>query len=182
MNVIHTQQTGAATLTGGSDAVLSTPMSLKSAVRLLPVLAAAALSACSSTPGPGFTKVKIYRLDPDKEINAVEPSVRFEQRHYLYGAVTREQIEARRGNYYKFFWSVEDPARPVRIRFEYRQSTTGFTTHTKVVDIPKVEKTNITEIGVVGEEFRSRGKVLAWRAVLLQDGKQVAETKSFLWE
>ena len=48
-------------------------MSFRSFLRLLPVLALAALSSCASKP-QGFTKVKIYRLNQmDRVIAAFNP-------------------------------------------------------------------------------------------------------------
>lgn len=148
---------------------------------MLPVLAAAAVSACASKP-QGFTKVKIYRLNPNARIVSVDPSIPFELRHYLYGAVTNEDREARRGNYYTFFWNTQDTTQPAKIRFEYLQSATGFAKKQKLVEIDKVAHSNITQITVVGEEFHKDGKVLAWRATLIQGGKEIAQEKSALWE
>jgi hypothetical protein len=155
-------------------------MTLPSLLRLLPVLAAAALSACASKP-QGFTKVKIYRLDPDSRISSVDPSISFEQKHHLHGAVSREEREARKGNYYSFFWKTDDRSTPVKLRFEYRQAATRSEVRKMEVDIADVKSSNVTDLQVTGEEFAKNGKVLAWRAVLLQGGKEIATTQSYMW-
>lgn len=148
---------------------------------MLPVLATVALSACASKP-QGFTKVKIYRLNPDAKIVSVDPSIPFEQRHLLYGAVTNEEREARRGNYYTFFWNAQDATQPAKLRFQYLQSTTGFQKKQLIVDIEKVSNSNVTKVQITGPDFARDGKVLAWCATLIQGGKEIAQEKSALWE
>lgn len=155
-------------------------MSFRSLFCLLPALAAVALSSCATAP-EGFTKVKIYRLNPSARISAVDPSIPFEQQHHLHGAVTAAEREARQGNYYTFFWNAADRSQPVKLRFEYRQSATRSAVKKQEVDIAQVKAHNVTRVQVTGEDFRGAGKVLAWRAVLLQGGKEIATTQSFMW-
>ena len=155
-------------------------MSFRSLLRLLPVFAAVALSACATKP-QGFTKVKIYRLTPEAKITAVDPSIPFEHEHLLYGAVSRDDREARRGNYYTFFWKVDDKSQPVKVRFEYRQAVTRSAVKQQELEIANVKGSNITKFQITGNEFQTAGKVLAWRAVLLQSGKEIATTRSSMW-
>lgn len=159
-------------------------MKLPSAARLLPVLLAftAILPACSSAPEEGFTKVKIFRLNPDRPINAVDPSIRFEQQHHLFGAVSHDEREARRGTYFTFFWRTRDISKPVKVRLDYLQAATGFEVKSKEVEVTDVKRSNITKFEVTGEEYRVAGPVLAWRAVLTQDGKELAEKRSAMWK
>lgn len=155
-------------------------MTFRSFLRLLPVFAAAALSACA-TPPQGFTKVKIYRLDPKAKISSVDPSISFEKEHLLHGAVSNEEREARKGTYYTFFWKADDLSQPVKLRFEYRQSATRSEVKTQEIEITEVKRSNVTKLQITGEEYLKSGKVLAWRAVLLQGGKEIASTRSFMW-
>ena len=155
-------------------------MTFRSLLRLLPVLAVMALPACASKP-QGFTKVKIYRLNPEARITAVDPSIPFEQQHLLYGAVTKDDREARKGNYYSFFWKAEDQTQPVKLRFEYRQSVTRSAVKRQEVEITGVKRNNVTRLQITGEEYLTSGKILAWRAVLLQGGKEIGSTQSFMW-
>lgn len=158
-------------------------MTFRSVLRLLPALAVAALfSSCASKPSTGITKVKIYRLDPAKRVVAVDPSIPFEQLHRLYGAVTTVEREARRGNYYTFFWKAQDTKNPVQLKFEYLQSATGFAVKVKTLDIKEVHHSNVTELAVIGNEYIQGGKVLAWRATLSQNGTVIGRRQSSLWE
>ena len=155
-------------------------MTFRSLLRLLPVLAVVALPACASKP-QGFTKVKIYRLNPDARITAVDPSIPFEHEYLLHGAITKVDRDARKGNYYTFFWKADDRTQPVKLRFEYRQSATRSAVKRQEVEIAGVKRNNVTRLQVTGEEYLTSGKVLAWRAVLLQGGKEIGSTQSFMW-
>ena len=156
-------------------------MTFRSLFRLLPVLAVAVLSSCAAKP-QGFIKVKIYRLDPTVKITAVDPSIPFEQKYLLHGAVSKADQESRRGNYYTFFWNADDLTQPVKLRFEYRQSVTRSAVKRQEIELAGVKRTNITKFQITGEEYQTNGKVLAWRASLIQGGKEIATTQSFMWQ
>ncbi len=142
----------------------------------------AALPSCASAPEVGFTKVKVYRLDPDKKVDGSDPSINFEQKHYLYGAVTTEERRARKGNYYTFFWRVADTAKPVTVKLEYRQAETGFQVHTLESTASTITSgNNITRFQVTGDTFRKNGRINGWRATLMQNGRAVATRESYLW-
>lgn len=156
-------------------------MRLTAAVRLLPVLGAWGLMSCAGpAPETGITRVKIYRLDPAAVPDNPEPSIPFEQKHYLYGAVSQEDREARRGSYYTVFFRTRDQSTPVRARFEYRQAASGFAVHTQEASVDP--GTGLVRFAVNGEEFRQRGRLLGWRATLTQGNQLLGERKSYLWD
>lgn len=149
-------------------------------VLLLPL--AAALASCASGPESGFTRSpKIYKLDPNELVDAADPSIRFEQRHYLHGAVSYEDQMARKGNYYTFFWRAPEQG-PVKLKFDYLQAQTGFTVHSKEVQADAGDGEQKTSIEITGEEFRKLGTVLAWRCTLYQGGREIDTYKSANWE
>lgn len=156
------------------------PMSLSAAVRILSVLGSLCLLSCATRPETGITRVKIYRLDPGAQPDATEPAIPFEQKHYLYGAVSDEDREARRGNYYTVFFRTPDHSTPVRARFEYRQSATGFKVFAKEVDVEP--RQGIVRFEVTGRDYQERGRLLGWRVMLTQNGHPVGERKSYLWD
>lgn len=150
---------------------------------LAAVLAAITLPAVARDSGPAeFTKVKTYLLDDSKRpVGAVDRMITFERRYHLHGAVSREEMLERFGNYYAFFWKSRDRA-PVTLRFEYRQRNTGSEIKVAEIDVPSVKKSNITKLDVTGEDFAENGPVTSWQASLVSDGAVVASTKSFLWD
>jgi len=149
--------------------------------RLLPLLALTGLASCaSSRPESGITRVKIYRLDPSETPAAAEPAITFEQKHFLYGAVSEDDREARRGNYYTVFFRTPDRTTPVHARFEYRQAATGFRVFAKEATVEP--RKGYVRFNVTGEDYRLRGRLLGWRVSLSQGGRALDERKSFLWE
>ncbi|HEX2749764.1 MAG TPA: hypothetical protein VHM91_17270 [Verrucomicrobiales bacterium] len=155
-------------------------MSLPAVVRLLLALSAGGLVSCATRVETGITRVKIYRLNPQAMPDTAEPSISFEQKHYLYGAVSDEDREARRGNYYTVFFRTPDRATPVRARFEYRQSTTGFKVYAKETEVEA--RSGQVRFEVTGPEYHDRGRLLGWRVILTQGGRVLGERKSYLWD
>ena len=155
-------------------------MSLTAAVRILLVFGAGSMVSCASRPETGVTRVKIYRLNPSVVPDAAEPSIPFEQKHFLYGAVSEDDREARRGNYYSVFFRTPDRVTPVRARFEYRQSTTGFKVYAKEAEVGA--KSGMVRFEVTGPEYHERGRLLGWRVTLTQGGQVLGERKSYLWD
>lgn len=156
-------------------------MKYPAVVRLLPLFALTGLASCAgSRPESGVTRVKIYRLDTQETPSAAEPAITFEQKHFLYGAVSEDDREARRGNYYTVFFRTPDRTTPVHAKFEYRQAATGFRVFSKEATV-EPRKGNV-RFNVTGEDYRLRGRLLGWRVLLTQGGTPLGERKSFLWE
>lgn len=152
-------------------------------LKLLPALAITGLASCSSSQtGGNISKVNTYKLDGKKGVVSADPSISFEQKYYLYGAVSNEEIVARFGTYYRVHWSVADRAQPVKVVLQYRQSITGPTVYTQEITPDKIKGSNMTEFAVVGDEITKKGHVTAWRVSLLQGKAELASHKSYLWE
>lgn len=157
-------------------------MKYPAVVRLLPLLALTGLASCASSSRieSGITRVKIYRLDPQEVPSAAEPAIAFEQKHFLYGAVSDADREARRGSYYTVFFRTPDRTTPVHAKFEYRQAATGFRVFTQEATVQP--RKGHVRFNVAGEDYRLRGRLLGWRVILSQGGQVLGERKSFLWE
>ena len=41
---------------------------------------------------------------------------------------------------------------------------------------------NKTEFAVIGDDYLQDGRVIAWRCLMIENGKIVAENRSYLWE
>ena len=109
-----------------------------------------------------------------------DPSVGFESAYRLYGAVTELDKRQRYGNYFDFFWRVKRPA-AVTVRLEYQQEKLRSFTQAREVTYANVRGHVKTEFAVIGDDFLNDGRVLAWRCLLIEKGRIVAEDRSSLW-
>ena len=130
-----------------------------------------------------FRKVKQYFLDPTARplSGQIDPSVSFERSYRMYGAITSLDEHQRFGNYYDFFWVARRPA-DVRVRLEYRQEKLHALVQAREVNYPLGRGHHRTEFAIIGDDFFDDGRVIAWRALLIVDGRIVAMRRSYLWE
>jgi len=109
-----------------------------------------------------------------------DPSIGFERSYRLHGAVTSLDQHRRYGDYLDFFWRALRPA-TITVRFEYRPEKLHSATQAREVTYPDAKGSHRTEFSVIGDDFFTDGRILAWRCVLIEKGRIVAETKSYLW-
>ena len=80
-----------------------------------------------------------------------------------------------------FFWRVKRPAN-VTIRLEYRQEKLRSFTQAREISYPNAKGNHKTEFTIIGDDYLQDGRVTAWRCLLIENGKIVAENRSYLWE
>jgi hypothetical protein len=105
----------------------------------------------------------------------------FERQYRLYGAVTGLDQHQRYGDYFDFFWRVKRPS-DVTVRLEYRQEKLHEHTQAQEITYRNVRGTHRTEFKVIGDDYFDDGRVIAWRCLLIANGRIVAENRSFMWE
>jgi hypothetical protein len=105
----------------------------------------------------------------------------FERQYRLFGAVTGVDQRQRFGNYFDFFWRAKRPS-DVTVRLEYRQEKLHEHVQAQEITYRNVRGTNKTEFKVIGDDYLDDGRVIAWRCLLIANGRIVAENRSFLWE
>jgi hypothetical protein len=108
-----------------------------------------------------------------------DPAVGFESSYRLWGAVTELDKRQRYGNYFDFFWRAKRPA-TITIRLEYQQEKLR-QTQAREVTYANAHGHMRTEFAVIGDDFLNDGRVLAWRSLLIENGRIVAENRSYLW-
>jgi hypothetical protein len=111
---------------------------------------------------------------------AVAP-LEFERSYRLHGAITGADRSQRYGNYFDFFWRVKRPAN-VTIRLEYRQEKLRSFVQAREISYENANGNMKTEFTVIGDDYLQDGRVTAWRCLLIENGKIVAENRSYLWE
>ena len=162
-------------------------MSIRTRPLHLASLAAAAIavsfSACSSTKTGEPTQItnsKYFLLDAEVTPATVDPMIRFENKRYMHGAITRDERKAREGHYYVFWWS--DKVRtPAVVRFEYRQTNSGSQILVQEMPVDSPRRKNKTRFTVLGDDYTNGGRVTAWRVSVLRDGAEVTSDQSYLW-
>lgn len=130
-----------------------------------------------------FRKTKTFLYDPrEPRLNqpAYDDMISFERAHVTYGAVTAVERRMRFGHYYDFYWRATRPA-DVTVRFEFRQQNLGSYVQAKEIDYKGAKGSIETSFNVIGDDYDQEGKVTAWRAVIIENGKIVALNQSFLW-
>lgn len=110
-----------------------------------------------------------------------EQSLNFERAYRLQGAVTALDQRQRFGQYFDFFWRAKRPS-DVTVRFEYKQEKLKAFVQAKEQTYQNVNGTNHSEFRVIGDEYFDDGQVMAWRCLLIERGRIVAEKRSFLWD
>jgi hypothetical protein len=107
--------------------------------------------------------------------------ITFERQYRMFGAVTGLDQHQRFGNYFDFFWRTKRPS-DVTVRLEYRQEKLHEHVQAQEISYQNVHGTHKTEFKVIGDDYWDDGEVIAWRCLLISNGRIVAENRSFMWE
>ncbi|MEY2601062.1 MAG: hypothetical protein QOJ36_381 [Verrucomicrobiota bacterium] len=116
-----------------------------------------------------------------KSTTIQDASIRFERQYRLFGAVTKLDQRERTGNYFDFFWKARRSA-DLTMRLEYKQEKLHAHIQAQEISYSNARGSNKTEFKVVGDDYFDDGRVTAWRCLLIENGRIVAETHSFMWE
>ena len=116
-----------------------------------------------------------------KSTTVQDASIRFERQYRLFGAVTKLDQRERIGNYFDFFWRARRAA-DLTVRLEYRQEKLHAHVQGQEISYPNARGSYKTEFKVVGDDYFDDGRVTAWRCLLIENGRIVAETRSYMWE
>ena len=127
-----------------------------------------------------FRKTKIFVNEPELLKPTIDNMISFERQRINFGAVTAYDRQQRYGHYYTFFWRADRKA-DLTIRFEYRQQKLGAYVQAKELHYPAVKGSVESKFSVIGDDYAEEGKVTAWRAILIENGKIVGLNQSFLW-
>lgn len=110
-----------------------------------------------------------------------ETSMNFERTYRMYGAVTAADKNQRYGNYFDFFWRAKRLAN-LTVRLEYRQEKLRSFLQAREISYANVKGNHKTEFAIIGDDYFQDGRVTAWRCLLIENGRIVAENRSYLWE
>lgn len=150
-------------------------------MKILVLLCALVLAACSGVPQT--LVVKQFTLRDDATGNVEEPLVRQEKLRRLYGAVSAEERKGRLGQYYTVLWNSPETAGSTReIRFDCLQAGSGSRIKTMQRALGESMRDGKEEFSVIGEDYFTNGRALAWKVSFISAGQTVATEQSYLWE
>jgi hypothetical protein len=98
-----------------------------------------------------------------------------------WGAVTREQLMARRGHYFTITWDNHAPRDDFVARFQYRQVKSKEVVRTLTQDMRRVSGAVRSYFAVTDQAYLAYGPIVSWRFTILKGDTVVAEAKSFIW-
>ncbi len=128
--------------------------------------------------------VKPFQLR-DQDSRAVEdPMVRMEKLRHLHGAVSMAERRNKLGQYYTLLWSDPEGVGKgkVKVTFLYQQGATASKVKQMVSESPASQASGNVEFSVIGDNYFTNGKVLAWKATVERGGKVLATQQSYLWQ
>jgi hypothetical protein len=138
-------------------------------------------------PGEGARKTtsslggKSNNSPGQKTATMQDAPITFERQYRLFGAVTALDQRQRFGNYLDFYWRAKRPS-DVTVRLEYRQEKLHEHVQAQEISYRNARGTHKTEFKVIGDDYLDDGRVIAWRCLLIENGRIVAENRSFMWE
>jgi len=133
----------------------------------------------TSTLKPGASS----KAAPNQKTATLQDApITFERQYRLFGAVTALDQRQRFGDYFDFFWRAKRPA-DLTVRLEYRQEKLHEHVQAQEISYRSVDRgTHKTEFKVIGDDYADDGRVIAWRCLLIENGRIVAENRSYMWE
>jgi len=140
------------------------------------------LGACAATKQP--LVVKPFRMLNLRPETVEDPIIRGEKQRRLYGAVSTAELRSRLGVYYTILWNIPPgaPDGEVEVLFEYQQGATASLVKHLVKRFPASQTSGNVEFAIIGKDYHTNGRVLAWKTTLSRGGQPVASKKSHLWQ
>jgi hypothetical protein len=108
-------------------------------------------------------------------------ALQYEVTYLDWGAVTQEQLLARRGHYFTITWANDGPKSDFTARFEYREVKSKEIVRTLTQRMPAVSGAVRSYFAVTDHAYLAYGPVSSWRFTVLKGDTVVAEAKSFIW-
>ena len=128
-------------------------------------------------------KSTVFVLDPHggKKKVAQHSLQVFEAERRYFGALNQFERRLREGCYHTFQWWSKERS-DVTVRFEYRQEKLGSHVLAQEVRYDGVRGATTTEFSVLGDDYHEDGPVVAWRLLIVREGRVVGLKQSFLWD
>jgi hypothetical protein len=123
----------------------------------------------------------IHDVQNDGAISNGNQALQYEIEYLNWGAVTSEQLDARRGHYFTITWKNKGPADDFVARFQYREVKSQEVIRTLTQPMSHVHGAVRSYFAVVGDAYKTYGPIVSWRFTIMKGDTVVAEAKSFIW-
>lgn len=127
-----------------------------------------------------FRKVEMFMNDPKVFKPTNNAMINFERERVNFKAVTAADREQRLGQYFTFIWRTTRKA-DITVRLEYRQENLGSYVQARELSYKDVKGSKKTGFDIIGDDYIEDGRITAWRALLIENGRIVGLTQSYLW-
>ena len=128
-----------------------------------------------------FRKVKRFINQPEAMQPTANEVILFDRARINHGALSAEERRQRQGTYFDIFWRANRPA-DLTVRLEYRQAKLGNNVRAQELSYSQAKGTVKSSFAVIGDNYHWDGPVTAWRCLLIENGRIVALTQSYLWK
>ncbi|MEI9999616.1 MAG: hypothetical protein WDO13_10835 [Verrucomicrobiota bacterium] len=108
-------------------------------------------------------------------------ALQYEITYLNWGAVTGQQVLARRGHYFTITWKNSGPRDDFTARFEYRQVHSQEVVRSLSEFMPHVKGGVRSYFAVTSKAYLAYGPIVSWRFTILKGDTIVAQAKSFIW-
>jgi hypothetical protein len=123
----------------------------------------------------------IHDVQNDGANSSNNQALQYELTYLNWGAITREQLEARLGHYFTITWKNGGPPSDFTARFQYREVKSQEVVRTLTQVMPHVHGSVRSYFAVTSKAYLAYGPVVSWRFTILKGDTVVAEAKSFIW-
>lgn len=123
----------------------------------------------------------IHDVQNDGAAGNSNPALEYEITYLNWGAVTREQLNARRGHYFTITWKNGGPPTDFVARFQYREVKSQEVVRTLTQPMTHVHGAVRSYFAVTDKAYTAYGPIVSWRFTVLKGDTVVAEAKSFIW-
>lgn len=136
------------------------------------------LSIASCAKQDKLMEVDLFNLRNTEIARQETGMVRGDQNYILHGKISAKERELAKGQYYTVSRKIKE--KKATIVFHYLQVATKSKVLTKKQTLePNQAK---AEFHITGENFKQNGRVLAWKAELIEEGKIIASEQSYMWD
>lgn len=142
------------------------------------------LVSCSSTGSSYIEDIQEFNLTSATYLGMPTGLTRAQTAHILYGTLTAKEKRDRLGQYYTIQWEDNTPDTPLDLVFEYQRAGSSSKIYRHETHYPAGRQGGEVDVHInfSGEDYLRLGRVMAWKATLLLNGREISRRTSYLWE